>query len=388
MASNEEVDWSELEMPSAPEVARVGRRAPWLNERILRKGLAFALFGVSILLSLYVVGLMEEGFLAPPAELGERHQAFIEITGFDNVSSSGDGVAVCVVDSGIDLSHTDLAHVQLAGWKDFVNDREAPYDDEGHGTAMAGILVAANLLPGVAPDVDLHIAKAIAKTGTGSDQDIADAIDWCRDQSVDIISLSLGGSQGIDLIFLETDALEAAVDRALDDGIYVVAAAGNDGGADDDGDVASPGSVADVICVGAIDIDGDLWASSSTGDQGIDPPNRWLPRQNPDKKPELVAPGERLPVLQADVGGAESDYAWGSGTSGATVWVSAALAHLLEVRTDLQPEGAAGGRGTVEDVKGWIRDSVEPQAGQTDHDDDYGYGRLRVDALIAVVGQS
>ena len=56
----------------------------------------------------------------------------------------------------------------------------------------------------------------------------------------------MGGQQGINLIFLSTDELEDAVNRAINQGIYVVAAAGNDGGDNDDGDVSSPGSVEDV----------------------------------------------------------------------------------------------------------------------------------------------
>jgi hypothetical protein len=67
--------------------------------------------------------------------------------------------------------------------------------------------------------------------------------------------------------------------------------------------------------------------------------------------------------------------------------VSAAIAHLLQERPDLQHDGAAGGRATVEDVKDWIRDSVQPKEGQTGHDEYYGYGRLRVDALLATGGQ-
>ena len=167
--------------------------------------------------------------------------------------------------------------------------------------------------------------------------------------------------------------------------MFVVAAAGNDGGADDDGDVASPGSVDDVICVGAVDTDGAIWSNSSVGNNGFNPPENWIPRQDPDKKPELVAPGERIPVLNAQIGGTDALYAFGSGTSGATVWVSGAIAHLLEHRPDLGQNGTSGGsQNTVQDVKQWIQESVVPQDGQNGHDDYYGYGRLRVDTLLSM----
>ena len=374
---------SEFVMPAAPEIAVSGFRR-FKRGTIISGLAAFALFSVSIMLVLFAVNILSQGVLGPDPELSQRHQQFIEVSGFDNVTTSGAGVDVCIVDTGIDMSHPDLEHVQLAGWSDFVQNRDEPYDDEGHGTAMAGILVAKNLLPGIAPDVSLHIAKAITSSGTGTDSVIASAVDWCTDSGVDIISLSLGGQQGINLIFLSTDDLEDAVNRAINQGIYVVAAAGNDGGQDDDGDVSSPGSVEDVICVGAIDTDGSIWRNSSVGDNNW---QAWPPkiaRSDPDKKPELVAPGERIPMLNAQIGGAKSLYAWGSGTSGATVWVTGAIAHMLEERPDLSHNGSGSNRQTVENVKQWIEDSVLPQDGQTGHDDYYGYGRLQVDALIAL----
>jgi subtilisin family serine protease len=375
-----------FDMPDAPAPpARRGFGSEMNIQNIIRNGTAFALFVASILLVVWAVGLLETGLLDPyPPELAQRHEEFKQLSGFDNVSTSGEGVDVCIVDTGIDLSHPDLAHLQLAGWQDFVSSRSDPYDDQGHGTAMAGILVAKNRLPGIAPNVDLHIAKAISKSGSGTDTNIAAAVDWCVDSDVDIISLSLGGGQGIDWIFIETDELEEAVDNAINQGIFVVAAAGNDGGPDDDGDVASPGSVEDVICVGAIDTDGSVWSNSSIGDNGMRFPEHIFPRQNPDKKPEIVAPGQKLAILNAQI---DTDilYAWGSGTSGATVWVSGAIAHLLEDRPDLRHNGSSGGsRNTVEDVKVWIQNSVVPKDGQAEHDNYYGYGRLRVDALLTM----
>ena len=376
---------AEFVMPAVPTVAPRGFRR-FKRGKIISGLVSFALFSVSLLLVLYAMNFLSQGVLMTyDPELSERHEEFKQLSGFDNVTTSGAGVDVCIVDTGIDMTHPDLKHIQLAGWSDFVQSRAEPYDDEGHGTAMAGILVAKNLLPGIAPEVNLYIAKAITSSGSGTDSVIASAVDWCTDNGVDVISLSLGGQQGINLIFLSTDELEEAVNRAINQGIYVVAAAGNDGGDNDDGDVSSPGSVEDVICVGAIDTDGSMWRNSSVGDNNwqVWPPK--AARSDPDKKPELVAPGERIPMLNAQIGDTNSLYAWGSGTSGATVWVTGALAHMLEHRPDLAHNGSSGGeRQTVEDVKQWIRESVVPQDGQSGHDDYYGYGRLQVDALIAL----
>ena len=134
---------------------------------------------------------------------------------------------------------------------------------------MAGIIVAKNGLSGNAQGVDLLVAKAIDSNGEGTDTGIADVVDWCADNQADIISLSLGGEGGISFGGITTDQLESAVQDALDQGIFVVAAAGNDG-QDDDGDVSSPGSVEDVICVGGVTRLGNVWRGSSQGDNDGD----------------------------------------------------------------------------------------------------------------------
>jgi len=309
-----------------------------------------------------------------------------EMTGLDDIENlDGDGVVVCVVDSGIDLGHPDLDHLQLIGWKDAVNQVQEPYDDEGHGTAMAGIIVADGGLEGIARGVDLLVAKAIDQDGVGNDQIVSDSVDWCVDEGADIISLSLGGEQGLGSGFFTTDSLEQSVEDALDSGVIVVAAAGNDG-EDDDGDVESPGSVEDVICVGGITRNGDIWSGSSKGDNnGRLWPNPILPRDDPDKKPELVSPGQEVPVLMSQGSGSGSWWGWSSGTSASTAWVSGALALLLEHEESLQRENSQG-RGGIQSIKGLIMENSQMMEGQEGHDEYYGYGVLRIDRMIGANG--
>ena len=158
---------------------------------------------------------------------------------------------------------------------------------------MSGILLSQDSAQvGAAPNVSFAMVAALEDNGdgenTGLDSDVADANRWCQFEfNADIISLSLGGSD-------EPGNLEggssAATRQATDAGIYGVAAAGNDG-LEDDGDVASPGSVALAISVGATARDGNVWANSSMGDT-ID--RNGETRQHPHMKPEVVAPGERI----------------------------------------------------------------------------------------------
>ena len=321
----------------------------------------------------------------PSSALLSWQMDYMDIIGINNDSVAeldGRGVVVCVVDSGVDLDHPDLRGVELRGWRDSINGIDEPYDDEGHGTAMTGIIVSDGGLDGVAKRVDLLVAKAINDEGQGTDGTVSDSVDWCVQQGADIISLSLGGSQSFGSDFFTTDELERSVDDALDSGVFVVSSAGNDG-EDDDGDVGSPGSVEGVICVGGITRSGTVWSGSSEGDNdGRLWPNPILPRSDPHKKPEIVAPGHEVPVLMASGVGNSEWWGWSSGTSAATAWVSGSLALLLQENPDLQRENSSG-RQAIEGVKDALTQSSQKKDGQESHDDHYGYGLLRIDLLIS-----
>ena len=342
-----------------------------------------------VLLSVLIISLWavyqtaDVTFGGPPSSLQLWEEEYREMTGLDRVGGfEGSGVKICIVDTGIDISHPDLEFANIIGWNDLISGSVSPYDDEGHGTAMVGIIASKGGLNGVSPKADLLIAKAISDDGSGTDSTIADAVDWCVDEGADIISLSLGGSQGFGSGFFTTDQLEESVQEAIDLGVYVVAAAGNDG-EDDDGDVESPGSVEDVICVGAVTRTSSIWSGSSVGDNnGRLWPNPILPRQDPDKKPEIVAPGHEVPVLMARSTGSGTWWGWSSGTSAATAWVSGSIAIFLEANPDMKRDGAQGGVSAISNLKMIISQNSEMKNDQEDHDEHYGYGLLRIDLLI------
>ena len=267
----------------------------------------------------------------------------------------------------------------MVAWRDFVNNQQEPYDDQGHGTSMAGILVSDGWMKGVAPKVDLYIAKALSGNGSGDDGDVAEAIDWCVEQGVNIISLSLGGAPGLIPFnpFSGRDSGDAAGDAA-DQGIVVIAAAGNDGGPDDDGDVAHPSSERLVISVGGVTQDGSHWSGSSIGDNNGNLFPIILPRQDPHKKPEIVAPAQGVPVINN-----QGTWSIVDGTSAATVFVTGAVALLLESQPSLSGNNSSGSSETVVQIKQAIMDSSKPMPSQDGHDDNYGYGMLQLDNLLA-----
>ena len=317
--------------------------------------------------------------IRPTAGALEAQEVYGELIQTNIKGLDGTGVRVCIVDSGIDTTHQDLSGMNLVAWRDFVNNQEQPYDDQGHGTSMAGILVANGWMEGVAPKVELVVAKALSGNGTGDDGVVADAIDWCVDQNVQIISLSLGGAPGLIpfSIFGGRDSGDAA-DDAIDQGIVVIAAAGNDGGPDDDGDVAHPSSERLVISVGGHTEDGSHWSGSSIGDNNGNLIPLILPRQDPHKKPEVVAPAEGVPVIN-------NDGTWSivDGTSAATVYVTGAIALLLEAVPSLAANESSGSSANVVQIKQALMDTSKPQPSQDGHDDNYGYGMLQIENLIS-----
>ncbi len=133
-------------------------------------------------------------------------------------------VTIAVIDTGIDASHPDLAGYVLDGY-DFVNDEEDAYDDEGHGTHVAGIIGAWADSPGgytgVAPGVKMLPVKVLDEDGYGDSEWIALGIEYAVEQGVDIINMSLG-------IPFYSYAVHDAIKQAEAAGILVLAASGNE----------------------------------------------------------------------------------------------------------------------------------------------------------------
>lgn len=150
--------------------------------------------------------------------------------------STGKGVTVAVIDTGVDYTHPDLGggigpNNKVIGGYDFVNDDADPMDDNGHGTHVAGIIAAKaaseNGITGVAPDASIVAYKVLDASGTGDSSDIIAGIEAAADPTnplrADVINLSLGSPGD------GTDPVAMAATNAVNAGVVVVASAGNDG---------------------------------------------------------------------------------------------------------------------------------------------------------------
>jgi len=145
----------------------------------------------------------------------------------------GQGVRVAVIDTGIDYLHEDPDddpyvvdpefNSNYRGGYDFVNNDDDPYDDNGHGTHVSGILAAEKngyLVVGVAPAVDLFALKVLGPTGEGDYSGLIAALNWAVLNDIHVVNMSIGGHE-------VSAALQAAIEAAAAAGIVLVAASGN-----------------------------------------------------------------------------------------------------------------------------------------------------------------
>ena len=172
--------------------------------------------------------------------------------------NKGSGVNVAILDSGINYNHPDL-NANYKGGYDYINDDADPMDDYGHGTHCAGIVAAEDNgvgVVGVAPGADLYAVKVLGSSGWGYWSDVIAGIQWSVENGMQIISMSLGGDT-------YSRSLQGACDRAYDEGIVLVASAGNSYQGDDT--VGYPAKYDSVIAVAATDRNDTRANFSSTG---------------------------------------------------------------------------------------------------------------------------
>ncbi len=239
---------------------------------------------------------------------------------------TGEGVRIAIVDTGIDPQHPDFTG-RIAASADFTG--EGPVDQHGHGTHCAGVAAGSGAASqgryrGVAPGATLYAAKVLRANGEGMMSDVMAGVEWAVHQGVQVISLSLGGPGPCD----GHDALSETCDAAMEAGVVVCVAAGNDG--PQPYTVGSPGCARKVITIGAVN-DQDVVASfSSRG-----------PTADGRPKPDVVLPGVNIVSARArgtKMGNIVNEYyTSASGTSMATPLAAGICALLLQAEPHLTP---------------------------------------------------
>ncbi|WP_440951900.1 S8 family serine peptidase [Methanococcoides sp. FTZ1] len=275
--------------------------------------------------------------------------------------STGTGVVVAVLDTGVAQNAPDLTNTNFVAGYDFVNDDVNPTDDNSHGTHVAGTIAQSTNngkgVAGIAYDCSIMPVKVLNAQGSGTLDNLVNGIYFATDNGADVISMSLGYSPGYYPGALLDEALEDAHSR----GVTIVAAAGNDR----TGVVSYPAAYEKCIAVGATGNDAKLAYYSNYG-EAID----------------IVAPGGNLRrdvdrdgyadgILQNTFNPEtyEFGYYFFQGTSMATPHVSGVAALLIA-------QGASNAE---------VRTALESTArdlGDTGWDTTYGWGLIDAKAAL------
>lgn len=285
-----------------------------------------------------------------------------------DITAGSSAVTLAVLDTGIDPGHMDLdankcsVNSQVGG--------TSPDDDTGHGTHVAGIAAAETTFGAIGPDIAgmaqvCIMSVKVLHNDQGYASDIAAGITWATDNDADIINLSLGSCQDVAVV-------QAAVEYAWDEGVLLVASAGNEDPVDGDyqyaeediwacdGSVTWPAAYPEVIAVGALDYPGDMKAPYSLTGPEL----------------ELAAPGSEVlstwpGYIQCPTAIAATTTCMLSGTSMAAPHVSGTAALLLSADPSLTNEA-------MRCILALTADDVE-DAGR---DEATGWGRVNAAAAM------
>ncbi len=256
------------------------------------------------------------------------------------------------------IKHKDFDH-RILVFRDFCGHKKYPYDDNGHGTHVAGIVggngsASRGRYRGVAPGCNFIVLKALDRYGNGNTKEVLEATEWMIQNkeryNIRILNISVGMLPSAKSE--EKERLIRAMERAWNNGIVVVAAAGNNG--PQAGSVTIPGICKTIITVGSSD-DGGLGAKQHglvPGYSGRGPTDHCI------VKPEILAPGTN--IMSCSAGG--KLYEMKSGTSMATPVVTGAVAVLLSAKPRLRPA----------EVKLILHDSAVETSGGTEKKRSWG----------------
>lgn len=300
------------------------------------------------------------------------------------IGTGGAGINVCVLDTGINPNHVmyDDSPSRLVEWKDFVNGQATPYDDEGHGSHVAGVVagrtgLAVNNAPfhGVAPSANLYIGKVLDSAGSGSFSDVQAGIEWCAGLAgdspsprADVINMSLGGGAfGTACDSSDSTGTALAVNAAAAAGVLVITSSGNEGNANA---VSTPACASGSMAIGATydaDVGRQRWIGTCTDrstavDQIVCFSNAW-------DDLDVVAPG--CVTYSAD-NVQNSSVVGVCGTSQASPHVAGLAALVM-----------AGNPGmSAAEVRNCIN-STALDLGAAGFDRDYGHGRIQAVQAVA-----
>lgn len=270
---------------------------------------------------------------------------------------TGKGITVAVIDTGIDATHPDLASLpninnpKVTGWIDYVNGQSSPYDDNGHGTHVSGVISGTGtngVNTGVAPGTNLIVAKVLNQNGGGNYSNIILGFEWAVTKGANIISFSGGGPS-------HYSPMTTVIDNVVAAGVIPVIAAGNYGPASST--IVCPGDEFNSVTIGATDSSDMIASFSSRGPVSLK--GKYI-------KPDISAPGVDIISTLPD-----SSYGYMSGTSMAAPYVSGTIALMLQNNPTMKPSAIKS-----------ILENTAMHLGASGKNSDYGSGRINATAAV------
>ncbi len=280
----------------------------------------------------------------------------------------GEGVIICVLDSGFELDHESLRQLKVRGERDFVNgDNDPSYDprtdlpsQSSHGTAVLSTI--AGFAPGKLIGPAYGAEYLLGKTERiGSELRVEEdywcaGVEWAESEGADILTSSLTYHLWYRWPDLDgrTAVTTRAANLALERGILIVNAIGNEG--QKEGSIGAPADAPGAITVGAVNGIGNLAGFSSVG-----------PTYDRRVKPDVVAPGVGVLTAKART---YDGYARLNGTSFSAPLVAGCAALVLSRHPDWGPEA--------------VRDAIAMSASRAERPDTrYGWGIVNArDAVL------
>jgi hypothetical protein len=295
---------------------------------------------------------------------------------------AGNGIKVAVVDTGVDLTHSDLVGNLASNGANCVgsngnaaNCTAGAQDDRWHGTHVAGIIASSRNgtgMHGVAYEADILPVKVLNSSGSGSSFDVAAGINYATSNGAKIINLSLGAADLINPTANPFPEITTAITNAMNSNIIVVASAGNDGASEPGWPALNAGSGTGLPNLNGTIATGALLAVGSVDSNNII--SSFSNRCGSAKDWCMVAPGEDI-TSTTPVSTVGFSYGYTSGTSMAAPQVSGAAAIIMAMSPGLTSRQAAE-----------ILLTTATDLGATGVDDVYGHGLLNLDRATQPVG--
>lgn len=258
----------------------------------------------------------------------------------------GKGIGIAILDTGI-YPHPDFTMPvnRIAAFKDIVSGKASPYDDNGHGSFVAGVAAgsgyaSSGIYKGIAPEASIVSVKVMDSQGNGKSSAVLSALQWVSENynkyNIKVVSLSLGSSAGE---LHRDDAMVKGAEALWSRGITVVVAAGNEG--PDPRTITLPGTSPMLLTVGSV----DDRRTVPTKDDVIPDFSSRGPVMN-RVKPDVVAPGVNIISVNADTsyspgvkaGKLLKNYTVMSGTSVSTPLVAGMAALLYQQHPGWSPD--------------------------------------------------